>query len=110
PVVAQVKPPPPPAVITNPDWISRPSGDEVNQYYPDRAQRMNVQGRAELECIVTVKGTLTGCTIISESPADQQFGAAAMKLTRFFKMRPQTRDGQPVGGAHVIIPIAFRLG
>ena len=70
---------------------------------------MNVSGRAELNCEVTAKGTVANCTVVSEDPAGQEFGAAAMKLTRYFKMRPQTRDGTPVGGAHVNIPIAFRL-
>ena len=36
-------------------------------------------------------------------------GTAALKLTRLFKMRPQTRDGQPVGGAKINIPITFQL-
>ena len=37
------------------------------------------------------------------------FGDAAMKLSKLFKMRPQTKDGQPVDGGTVRIPIAFRL-
>jgi protein TonB len=110
PVVASPAPPPPrPTVITNPDWVSRPSGDQVDSVYPDRAQRMEVSGRAELSCTVTEKGTVANCSVVSEDPADQQFGAAAMKLTRYFKMRPQTRDGQPVGGAKINIPIRFTI-
>jgi protein TonB len=98
---------PPPSVITSPDWLKRPSGEDLANVYPERAQRMNVNGHAELDCVVTVQGAVANCQVVSESPADQQFGAAAMKLTRYFKMRPQTRDGQPVGGAHVRIPIGF---
>ena len=70
---------------------------------------MGVGGRAELSCTVTAKGTVSGCSVVSEDPADQEFGAAALKLTRCFKMRPQTRDGAPVGGAKVIIPIRFEI-
>ena len=37
------------------------------------------------------------------------FGDAAMKMSKLFKMRPQTKDGQPVDGGTVRIPIRFTL-
>jgi len=96
-------------VITTPDWIRKPTGDDINQYYPDRAQRMEVSGRATISCTVTASGTLSGCSVSSEDPGDQGFGAAALKMSHIFKMKPQTRDGAPVGGASVNIPIRFQL-
>ena len=36
-----------------------------------------------------------------------QFGEQALKMITYFKMKPQTKDGAPVGGASVVIPIAF---
>ena len=35
------------------------------------------------------------------------FGEAAISLSKMFKMRPQTRDGAPVGGASIVIPLTF---
>jgi protein TonB len=70
---------------------------------------MSVDGHATISCIVAVNGTVGNCNVVAESPADQGFGDAALKLSKLFKMRPQTRDGVPVGGAHVTIPIAFQM-
>ena len=81
----------------------------MNRYYPDRASRMEVEGRATLSCTVNARGTLEGCSILSEDPADMGFGDAAQKMSRLFKMRPQTKDGQPVDGGTVRIPIRFVL-
>jgi protein TonB len=107
-------PPPPPAPphiprITNPDWTSRPNGDDLANYYPDRAQRMNQNGHASMTCTVTATGSLSGCSVSAEDPPDFGFGAAALKMAHLFKMRPKTEDGSPVGGAVVTVPIRFEV-
>ena len=96
-------------MITNPDWSRKPSGEDFARYYPERAQRMNVEGRATISCTVDAKGSLQGCSLVSEDPSDQDFGSAALRMSRLFKMRPMTRDGAPVSGGTVRIPISFRL-
>ena len=109
PVVEAPPAPPPPRVIANPTWSSRPSGEDMARYYPERAQRLGQGGSVLLECQVTAKGTVTGCVVSAENPAEYKFGEAAINLSRMFKMRPKMEDGQAVEGALVRIPIAFRL-
>lgn len=86
----------------DPEWLRKPSVDDIARYYPDRAQRMEVNGQATLSCTGTAKGTLEGCSVVSESPADYGFGDAAMKLSRWYRIAP-------LDGVQITIPIDFSV-
>jgi protein TonB len=96
-------------VVTHPDWEHLPNGDDINAYYPPRAMDLGKSGKVTMTCTVTAKGTVTDCAIDSEDPPDFGFGQAAIRMHNLFKMKPQTADGQPVGGAKVTIPLRFTL-
>lgn len=102
--------PAPPAIITNPDWIRRPTAAQQNDAYPSRALDRGVAGMALLRCSVTVSGTLTACSVASETPGGYGFGRAAMSLSRYFAISPRLEDGRAVEGAKVDIPIRFNAG
>jgi periplasmic protein TonB len=102
-------PPAPPAVIVNPDWLTRPGPNEFSRFYPQPALDQNASGAATLACTVSASGAVHDCSIAAETPKGLGFGDAARKLAPYFKLRPQTRDGAPVDGAHINIPIRFNL-
>jgi len=92
-------------VIRKPNWLRRPNGDDIRSFYPDRAARNGISGRVTITCQVTGKGTLTKCSVVTESPVGEDFGAASLALASKFKMSVMTADCDPVEGGTVRIPL-----
>jgi protein TonB len=111
-VIAQADPVPPASAAQQevpPRWLHKATGEDVRRVYPPDALQRGVEGIVMVSCQVTEKGEMAECRVEQEAPAGEGFGDAALKLMPRFLMRPPTRDGVPVAGATVRLPIQFRL-
>jgi TonB family protein len=92
-----------PYAVQPSEWFGPPdAGDDLSHYYPHRAQRLGIPGRAVLDCRAFADGHLDDCAVASESPPDQGFGHAAVLMARKFKVKPGP-------GGRLVIPIDFAL-
>ena len=101
--------PPRPAVMGayRPDWLEKPSGDDMAAFYPPRAARREISGKVTMVCQVKADGRLADCRITSETPEGEQFGQAALRLAPKFRMIPPD-DLRPNPG-QVTIPLVFQI-
>lgn len=90
-----------------PDWLHKPTAQDMANYYPEKGQRDAVSGRGIIDCDVTAKGLLDHCRVVDEFPTGYAFGEAALKLGRIFRIDPKTVDVADPARNRVIIPIIF---
>lgn len=91
-----------------PDWIEKPSGDDMEWAYPAHAQRHDIEGKAVIRCAVGHDGRLSDCQVISETPMGEDFGVAAVALSQKFRMLPPP-EGYAGKPAEVTIPVVFQV-
>jgi TonB family protein len=93
--------------VSDPDWSSRPNGDDLVRLYPRRALARGLGGMTVMRCRVDRAGGLSACAILREGPAGAGFGEATLRMAPLFRMKPMSVSGRPVAGAVVKIPVRF---
>lgn len=92
----------------DPDWLVKPDGALMARFYPIRAWREDMEGRATIVCAVGLDTRLIDCIVQSEAPTGYGFGKAALDLADEMRMAPAIRNGLPVK-AQVRVPLVFKL-
>lgn len=96
--------PPPPGTVV---WLARPSERRIAELYPQRALREGVGGRVVLNCTV-LADLSTSCAVVSESPADEGFGRAALSAARAYRSRGTLSNGASAVGSTTRVTFNFR--
>ncbi|MDI1363788.1 MAG: energy transducer TonB [bacterium] len=90
-----------------PDWLEKPTVDDMEWAYPAHAQQREIGGKAVIGCRVAHDGRLADCRVVSETPKDEDFGIAALALSQKFRMLPP--DDPAAKPAEVTIPVIFQV-
>jgi hypothetical protein len=86
-----------------------PSADQLEYYFPMSAQISKVEGAAMIACNVTVDHLLEDCKVTFEDPVGFGFGDAALKISRLFRVAPETVDGVASQNSSFSTRISFKL-
>lgn len=82
-------------VITNVSWSRRPVVD-----FPARALERDIKaGSASVQCTTAANGSLSACSIISETPAGAGFGQAALRAAARAVVSPHSLDAAAPGAS-----------
>lgn len=93
----------------SPDWLKKPSGEDIARVYPDKAMRKGIEGAGLARCAVTADGYFEACQLLAERPDHMGFGAAALRLMPRFQMKPIDGEGRETAGLKCQIAIRFVL-
>ncbi len=99
-----------PVEIYDAQWLQGPAPDEVAKLFPTTATKAGLRtGLGTLDCQVLHSGSLDHCIAAAEDPPGMGFGDAAVAISKDFTMNPWSKQGFPVDGAHVRLPIRLTL-
>ncbi|MEJ2818551.1 TonB family protein [Caulobacter sp. CCG-8] len=94
--------------ITAPKWIRTLTPEGMALVYPQAAMKAGVNtGLGVVACVVDTQGALTDCQVRREEPAGLDFGAAAMEAVKLMTMNPWSKEGEPLDGLPIVLPIRF---
>ncbi|HEX8233262.1 MAG TPA: energy transducer TonB [Caulobacteraceae bacterium] len=79
-----------------PEWLVKPTEEQIWWAYPPTAGRSLMGGKARIRCRVQTNGLASGCEVLSEDPPGWGFGAAALGMTSLFRFSPRIHGGKPV--------------
>ncbi len=72
-------------LVRPPIYVDQPSPYDVQRFYPPRALSEDVQGMAQLSCLVLADGALA-CVVLREEPVDYAFGEAGLRIVRGYRV------------------------
>jgi hypothetical protein len=97
-----------PYIAPDPVWLELPTAAEFQAAFPKTEGGAN-RVRIVLLCDVAAGGALSGCTVDSEEPAGQGYGAAALTLAPKIRVALLSAGGTPLVGAKIRVPVRYEI-
>ena len=89
-------------------WIRPPDGSQLYGCFR-RAIPSSEDARIKLQCLSSVDDRLTDCKAVENSKApDARYEAAAICAIGSARFRVEDKDGKPVAGAEITVPLSYR--
>ncbi|MDO8295280.1 MAG: TonB family protein [Caulobacter sp.] len=96
-----------PVVISETDWLRRPTPAQLADAWPAAARAAGTTGKVLMNCLLAYDGGLKDCQVISETPPGMGFGAAALSLAGAYQLTPVV-DGQSATDGRIVISVRFQ--
>lgn len=93
-------------LLRHPEWITKPVGDDYSLAFPPQAK---TGGQGDLNCIVADDGRLKDCIVTDVAPLGVGYAEGILMLVPRYRMALQDKDGDPVAGRPIKIPVRFVL-
>ncbi|PIB95433.1 energy transducer TonB [Caulobacter sp. X] len=87
-----------------PQFTASIPADKMKAAYPQGA---NASGKVALDCVAAAGGKLVDCKVAREEPAGQGFGAAALSVVSYERIKPKDDAGVSVVGRPVRTYFSF---
>jgi hypothetical protein len=102
--------PGPSVEVNDPEWQRGADPVMAGKLFPEAAAKAGLKtGRAIVDCEAAHDGTLIHCAVVSEEPSGLGFGESALAIAGVMQMNPWTKQGAPVEGAKIRLPIRLNL-
>lgn len=97
--------------IGRPQWVGLPTGEEVAAVTPPGPSPSGAKSaRVVLSCKIAPDGGVAACAVVEETPANEGYSAAALKVAPRFRLSLWTSEGLPTIGGTVRVPMRFEIG
>ena len=96
-------------LTASPALADPPPPDPALAFYPPAARAVGIEGQATIRCARDAHMALTGCALVSETPAGHGFGAAALALAAASQPNPKLDVTDPALLKAADVTVAFRL-
>lgn len=95
------------STLVRAQWAEKLSWDDIRPYHPKAVLAKGLSGRTTLVCRVRRNKRAEGCEVLSESPAGEGFGAAALAMERLYRIEPRRVNGKIIDNWRAFFTVNF---